>query len=67
MKSEALIVTVKVAVAVWLAESATWTPKVAVPATSVAVVPESTPALLRLKPTDCRLFAPVAPEVTVQV
>ena len=60
--SWALMVTVKLAVAVFEAESVTFTAKLAAPATGVA--PESTPVLERLKPTAVRLLAP---DVTDQV
>ena len=56
------MVTDKVAVAEFDAESITFTPKVALPATGVA--PESTPPLDKLSPTEVRL---VEPEVTVQL
>ena len=56
-----LIVTEKVAVAVFEAESVTLTLKLAPPAMGVA--PDSTPPLDRLRPTAVKLLPP---DVTVQ-
>jgi hypothetical protein len=60
--SAALTVTEKVPVAVFEAESVTFTPNIALPATGV--VPDSTPALDRLSPIEVNWLLP---EVTVQV
>jgi hypothetical protein len=57
-----LIVTEKVTVAVFNAESVTLAAKLALPATGVA--PDNTPALERLRPIAVRLLPP---DVTVQV
>jgi hypothetical protein len=62
MAKPGLIVTEKVAVAVFDAESVTLTPKLALPA--MGVVPDTTPPLERLSPTAARLLPP---DVTVQV
>ncbi len=58
----ALMVTVRLAVAVFPPESVTMTVKVAVPA--MGAVPERTPPLERLRPTAERLLAPA---LTLQV
>ena len=64
-----LTATVKVSVTVWagVAESVTCTLKVALPVAGNGVEVVSRPVEERLKPSDARLLAPVAPEVTVQV
>ena len=62
MAKPGLIVTEKVAVAVFEAESVTLTLKLALPA--IGVAPDRTPPLDRLRPTAVRLLAP---DVTVQV
>ena len=62
MVSAALMVTDNVAVAEFDAESVTFTPKVALPATGVA--PENTPPLDKLSPTAVNWLLP---EVTDQV
>jgi hypothetical protein len=56
------MVTEKVTVAVFEAESVTLAAKLALPATGVA--PDNTPALERLRPIAVRLLPP---DVTVQV
>jgi hypothetical protein len=56
------MVTEKVTVAVFEAESVTLAAKLALPA--IGVAPVNTPALERLRPTAVRLLPP---EVTVQV
>jgi hypothetical protein len=62
MVSPALMVTEKLVVAVFKAESVTFTPKVALPATGEE--PESIPPVDRVNPIADRL---VAPEVTDQL
>ena len=62
MAKPGLIVTEKVAVAVFEAESVNLTLKLALPA--IGVAPDRTPPLDRLRPTAVRLLAP---DVTVQV
>jgi hypothetical protein len=59
---ELLMVTEKLAVAVFDAESVNWTVKLAMPA--VSEEPDRTPLLDRLRPTAVRLLAP---DVTVQL
>jgi hypothetical protein len=59
------VLTLNEADTVLLEESLTWTAKLAVP---IAVgVPDTTPAEDTLRFRDARLFAPVAPDVTVHV
>jgi uncharacterized protein (UPF0212 family) len=53
---EALIVTEKVTVAVFEAESVTFAAKLALPA--IGDAPDNTPALERLRPTAVRLLPP---------